>query len=69
MVNNPPILTKQAINYLLPELTEHKKKKKKKKKQQQKKTTTHDAGNPGSGLEQAQQFAGVKPVNGIPTLI
>jgi hypothetical protein len=31
--------------------------------------TTHDAENPGSALEQAQKCAGVKPVNGIPTLI
>ena len=33
-----------------------------------KKTTTHDFGNPGPGLGQAQKCGGVKPVNEIPTL-
>ena len=33
-----------------------------------KKTTTHDVGDPGPGLGQAQQCGGVKSVNGVPTL-
>jgi len=31
-----------------------------------KNTTTYDFGNPGPGLRQAQNVAGVKPVIGIP---
>jgi hypothetical protein len=41
-----------------PELTEHKKM-----------TMTHDVGNLGPGLRQAQKCGGVKAVNGIPTLL
>ena len=33
------------------------------------KTMTYDIGNPGSGLEHAQKSGGVKPINGIPTLL
>ena len=33
------------------------------------KTTTYEVGNPGPGLGQAQQCGGVKPVNGIITLL
>ena len=31
-------------------------------------TTTYDVGNPVPGLRQAQQYGGIKPLNGIPTL-
>ena len=30
---------------------------------------TYDVGNPGPGFGQAQKYDGVKPVNGIPTLL
>jgi len=40
-----------------PSITEHKK------------TTTYDIENSGPGLEQAHIYGGVRPVNGIPTLI
>jgi hypothetical protein len=31
--------------------------------------TTYDVGNQGPGLEQTQQCGGIKPVNGIPTIL
>jgi len=31
--------------------------------------TTYDVVNPGPGLGQALKYGGVKPINGIPTLI
>ena len=34
-----------------------------------KKTTRNNVTNPGSGFRQTQQYGGVKPVNGIPTLL
>ena len=46
----------EQSSLILTELTEHKK------------TAKCDLGNPGSGLGQAQQCGGVKPINGIPPL-
>lgn len=34
-----------------------------------KQTTTYDLGNPGPGLRQAQQWGGIKSVNGIPACL
>ena len=52
MVNNSTNINKTNV-CLSPQLTEHKK------------TTTYDVGNPGHGLEQTQQYVGVKPVTEI----
>jgi hypothetical protein len=55
MVKNSLNINK-TYNHLSPQLNEHKT------------TTTYDIINLGSGLRQAQQYCGVKPVNVITTL-
>jgi len=55
MVKNFTNINK-TINYLSPQITEHKK------------ATTHAHGNPRLGLRQEQSFGGVNPVNWLSTL-